>query len=144
MLDAALIIALLACVWLGGVLAISFLEAPLKFTVAGVSRLAALSLGQVIFRAISRVERVLFALLLVGLWQAGWPTIGWPIVLGLILVAQQVWLLPRLDRDATAILAGRAAAGGRQRHRFYVAADCLKAAALVGLTWSIVRDLGHR
>ena len=41
----------LACVWLGMVLAISFLEAPLKFRAPGVTLALGLSIGRVVYGA---------------------------------------------------------------------------------------------
>jgi hypothetical protein len=51
--------------WLGFVLATSFLKAPPKFRSSGVSRLQALSVGRVVFRALSLIESV-FLLILIG------------------------------------------------------------------------------
>ena len=47
-----------ALLWLGFVLAISFMEAPLKFRAPGVSRSQALAVGQVVFRALNLVESI--------------------------------------------------------------------------------------
>lgn len=50
--------------WLGMVLAISFLEAPLKFGAPGVTVRIGLGIGRRVFRALNAVETVLAAALL--------------------------------------------------------------------------------
>ena len=46
-------------VWLGLVVAISFIEAPLKFRAPGVSLPIGLGVGRLVFRALNAVEAVL-------------------------------------------------------------------------------------
>lgn len=132
---------LLPAVWLGFVLAISFMEAPLKFRAPGVSRDAALSIGRLVFQALARVELTLWLLEALSLWAAGWPGGAhvWFTVLTLLLSLQQGWLLPRLDRRATAVLAGHPVAPSRL-HVLYVGAECAKVLALPALCWSLGRS----
>ena len=59
-------------VWLGMVLAISFLEAPLKFRAPNVTLQIGLGIGRLVFRALNTVE-VGFALVIVAIVAAG-PT----------------------------------------------------------------------
>ena len=54
------------CVWLGMVLAISFLEAPLRFRAAGVTLALGLGIGRLVFAALNRVEAVLAITVLVA------------------------------------------------------------------------------
>ena len=51
--------AAIAFTWLGMVLAISFLEAPLKFRAPGVTLPLGLGIGRIVFRALNLVEAVL-------------------------------------------------------------------------------------
>ncbi len=46
-------------VWLGMVLAISFIEAPLKFRAPGVTLQIGLGIGRLVFRALNGVELLL-------------------------------------------------------------------------------------
>lgn len=46
-------------VWLGMVVAISFLEAPLKFRAPGITLLLGLGIGRLVFRALNAAEIVL-------------------------------------------------------------------------------------
>lgn len=55
--------AAVAFVWLGMVLAISFLEAPLKFRAPDVTLRIGLWIGRLVFRALNAVE-VVFALVI--------------------------------------------------------------------------------
>ena len=58
-------------VWLGMVLAISFLEAPLKFRAPNVTLQIGLGIGRLVFRALNTVEVVLaIVILLTSPWQA--------------------------------------------------------------------------
>jgi hypothetical protein len=79
-----------ACVWLGMVLAISFLEAPLKFRAPGVTLALGLGIGRVVFAALNRVEVVLGAAVLLAAalgpqWSRprqspsprSWPSSSW-------------------------------------------------------------------
>jgi hypothetical protein len=58
--------------WLGMVLAISFLEAPLKFRAPGVTLPIGLGIGRLVFRALNTVE-VGFALVVLAIVATG-PT----------------------------------------------------------------------
>ena len=54
-------------VWLGMVLAISFLEAPLKFRAPGVTLQIGLGIGRLVFRALNACELVLAVTVAVAL-----------------------------------------------------------------------------
>jgi hypothetical protein len=56
-----------AFVWLGMVLAISFLETPLKFRAPGITLPLGLGIGRLVFRALNTVEVVLAAALITAL-----------------------------------------------------------------------------
>jgi hypothetical protein len=140
---AYLVAVLVPVLWLGFVLAISFMEAPLKFRAPHTSRLAALSIGQVVFRALTRVELALLAVLIAALAVAAWPAgaRAWLYTLAGVVAVQQLWLLPRLDRRVTAVLAGRDVPPDPLVHRLYAAAEGLKLVLLPGLCWSLARYL---
>lgn len=138
--DAMRAVALLVpALWLGFVLGISFMEAPLKFRAPGVTREVALSIGRVVFRALARVELALLALEIAALWAIGWPAppLGWLAALAAVVVLQQAWLLPALDRRAAAVVEGRAVQG-RALHHFYVAGECAKVVLLPAVSWSLI------
>src|SRR3546814_4917970 len=64
-------------VWLGMVLAISFIEAPLKFRAPGVTIPLGLGIGRLVFRALNSVELLLAAGIVVCLVVAEARTSVW-------------------------------------------------------------------
>jgi hypothetical protein len=121
-------------VWLGMVLAISFLEAPLKFRAPGVTVPLGLGIGRIVFRWLNRAEVVLLAVVVVFVVLAGAP-VGL-LVPGLALVvvlgAQLGLLRPRLNRRSDRVLAGEDVPRSRE-HLGYVAAEVVKVVLLLVL-----------
>ena len=119
-------------VWLGMVLAISFLEAPLKFRAPNVTLQIGLGIGRLVFRALNTVE-VCFALVVLAIAVAGPASPG--IVAAIAVAAgalalQLIAVRPRLTRRSDAVLAG--SDGPRSRaHYVYVAFEVVKVIALV-------------
>ncbi|OCB30560.1 hypothetical protein A5675_02425 [Mycobacterium malmoense] len=118
-------------VWLGMVLAISFLEAPLKFRAPNVTLQIGLGIGRLVFRALNTVE-VCFALLVVAIVVAGPAPVG---ITAAIFVAagalalQLIAVRPRLTRRSDSVLAG--SDGPRSRaHYVYVGFEVVKVVAL--------------
>jgi hypothetical protein len=125
-----------AFTWLGMVLAISFLEAPLKFRAPGVTVRLGLGIGRIVFAALNRVELVL--LLVVGIALAVGPRSAAPVGLALALAAllgvQVAVLRPALRRRTDQVLAGEDADVPRSRHHLlYVALEIVKVVVLAAL-----------
>lgn len=121
-----------AWLWLGMVLAISFVEAPLKFRVPGLDLRTGLAIGRLVFRALNAVETVL-ALVLVLCLVLGGPssltTVG-SVTAVVVLAVQLLGVRPLLNRRSDAVLAGHE--GPRSHaHLWYVGLETLKVAALV-------------
>lgn len=122
-------------IWLGMVLAISFLEAPLKFRAPGVTIQLGLGIGRLVFRALNVCEVVLAAIAVVAL-IVGEPSAG-VIVAFLVaigaLTIQVVGVRPALTRRSDAVLAdgAQAAAGRSQAHYIYVVFEVVKVVALL-------------
>ena len=118
-------------VWLGMVLAISFLETPLKFRAPGITVPLGLGIGRLVFRALAVVELVLAGVLTGALVLGDRTTavIVLASVLWAVLVVQVAVLLPRLDRRARLILAGGSPTRSRL-HLAYVALDGIKVVLL--------------
>ena len=118
-------------VWLGMVLAISFLEAPLKFRAPHVTLQIGLGIGRLVFRVLNTVE-VVFAIVLVVIATVSPPPVR---VAGALAVAvaalalQLFAVLPRLNRRSDMVLAGRTAPRSRA-HYVYVGLEVIKALAL--------------
>ncbi|MFE9450850.1 hypothetical protein [Streptomyces sp. NPDC006739] len=121
-------------VWLGMVLAISFLETPLKFRAPEVTLRVGLGIGRLVFRALNRVEAALAAALVVAV-AAGDPPVPVAVLTGLaaVLLAVQIAVVrPVLNRRSDRVLAGEE--GGRSRaHLLYVAFEVAKAGVLLAL-----------
>ena len=118
-------------VWLGMVLAVSFLEAPLKFRAPGVTLPIGLGIGRLVFRALNSAESFLAVGILTGL-AVGHPPIGVIVasaVVFIALVAQLLGVRPRLARRSDAVLAGQNAPRSRA-HYAYVGLEVVKVIAL--------------
>jgi len=119
-------------VWLGMVLAISFLEAPLKFRAPNVTLQIGLGIGRVVFRALNTVEACL-ALLIAAIALAGPTPLMAVVSLSAAIAALAVQLIavrPLLKRRSDAVLAG--AGGPRSRaHYAYVGLEVVKVVALL-------------
>ena len=119
--------------WLGMVLAISFLEAPLKFRAPGVTVALGLGIGRLVFRALNRVELVLLLLAVVGVAVAPRPTlVGIVAGLGVLLGVQLCAVRPALNRRSDRVLAGEELPRSRG-HLVYIASEVVKVALLVAL-----------
>ena len=119
-------------VWLGMVLAISFLEAPLKFRAPNVTLQIGLGIGRLVFRALNTVE-VAFALVIVAIVVSG-PTAPRIVVAFAVAIAalaiQLIAVRPRLTRRSDEVLAG--SEGPRSRvHYVYVGLEAVKTVALL-------------
>lgn len=126
-------------VWLGMVLAISFLETPLKFRAPGVTTPIGLGIGRLVFRALNRSEAVL-ALAVIGAVLAGGAplaVIALTAVAAALLTIQITLIRPRLSRRTSQILAGANLSRSRT-HLCYVAAEAVKVIALAGLGISLL------
>ncbi|MFD6097798.1 hypothetical protein ACFVWN_15765 [Nocardiopsis flavescens] len=115
-------------VWLGMVLAVSFLEAPLKFRAPGVTVRVGLGIGRLVFRALNGVEAV-FAAVLVAVALLGAVPVPALAAAG-VLAVQLLAVRPGLNRRSDAVLAGEEAPRSRA-HLVYVVLEVLKAAALL-------------
>ena len=118
-------------VWLGMVLAISFLEAPLKFRAPGVTLPIGLGIGRLVFRALNSTEAVLAVGILIGLAMGHSPV---PVIVASAIVfaalaAQLLVVRPQLARRSDAVLAGQIAPRSRA-HYAYVALEVVKVIAL--------------
>ncbi|KOG70859.1 hypothetical protein ABZT16_19030 [Streptomyces flaveolus] len=121
-------------VWLGMVLAISFLEAPLKFRAPGVTIPVGLGIGRLVFRALNAVEAVLAVVvaLAVALGDAPAAVIALTAAVAALLLAQLAVVRPLLNRRSDRVLAGEELPRSRS-HLWYVALEVLKAGTLVAL-----------
>jgi hypothetical protein len=118
-------------VWLGMVLAISFLEAPLKFRAPDVTLQIGLGIGRLVFRALNVVEVVLAIVILVTT-LASPPSAATAAALAVAFGALAVQIgavRPQLNRRTEQVLAGLDAPRSRG-HYIYIGLEAIKALAL--------------
>ena len=135
----------LALVWAGLVLGVSFVATPAKFQAPSLPLPIALDVGRHTFKTFGRVEMALAALL--GLRAAtSPPRRRLALVSGLIVLAQALWLWPRLDARTQKIIDGDAASTSSNLHLVYVACEGAKLATLLALGMASARpgSLRHR
>ncbi|GAC58355.1 hypothetical protein GOHSU_37_00510 [Gordonia hirsuta DSM 44140 = NBRC 16056] len=126
----------LVFLWLGMVLAISFLEAPLKFTAPGITLPLGLGIGRLVFRALNAAESVLAAtVVILAVLADDWPRAAtWALLVAIAALAcQLVGVRPALARRTDAVLADPANVPTQRStaHLFYVALELVKVAGLL-------------
>lgn len=124
----------IAFLWLGMVLAISFVETPLKFRAPGVTIPIGLGIGRIVFRALNTIEGILAAALvatvLVG--HAGIAVTVAATVVVVLLIGQVSAVRPSLNQRSNEVLTESDRRDSRSRaHVVYVTLEVLK---VVGLT----------
>ena len=122
-------------VWLGMVLAISFIEAPIKFRAPGVTIPLGLGIGRLVFRALNSCEIVLAVCLVLGSFAAAASEVARISVVTAVtvLVLQLLAVRPALTRRTDAVLADPDAVEGPESnaHLWYIGLEVVKLLALV-------------
>ncbi len=124
-----LIILLIIGTWLGMLLGISFLEAPLKFRAPNITLPLGLGIGKLVFSALNKVE-ITFSLIF-GAWliyhfkNLTSVVLAVGVLLILIIAIQSIWLIPVLNARADDIIAGLEVAS-TNHHLYYVILEGLK------------------
>lgn len=126
----------LTFVWLGMVLAISFLEAPLKFRAPGVTLQIGLGIGRLVFRALNTAEVVLGVAVAGAALCGGAPGQAMTAVAiaVLALIIQLALIRPQLTKRSDMVLA--AGPGGEppsrsRAHYAYVGLEVVKVVSLI-------------
>ncbi|WP_396836808.1 hypothetical protein [Mycobacterium sp. ITM-2016-00318] len=115
------------------VLAISFIEAPLKFRAPGVTLQVGLGIGRLVFRALNGVE-LLLAAGTVAAFIGRPPSVSGAMVAAAVavtaLLVQVLLVRPHLTKRSDTVLAGEE--GPRSRAHFvYIGFELVKVAALL-------------
>jgi hypothetical protein len=118
--------------WLGMVLAISFVEAPLKFRAPGVTLRIGLGIGRLVFRALNVFEYVFAIVIAFALFTQETPATLNAVLCVAVgsLLAQTILVRPLLTRRTAAVHDG-AADRRSSAHFAYVALELVKVVALV-------------
>ena len=96
--------------WAGIVIGVSFVATPAKFLASSLSLAEALDVGRHTFRVLSRLDlsMAIVASALCWFTRAKLPTISGLAAIWLVIMVEQLWLLPLLDNRVTMHLAGSA------------------------------------
>ncbi len=128
-------------VWFGMIGAISFMEAPLKFTAPNITLALGLGIGRIVFQTLNKIEIVLALLMLVSLF-ANRPKNKFPVyafgAILLLLILETFWLLPVLDARAEIIIGGNVPPESIL-HFVYIAFDAAKFLLLFALGVSLIK-----
>ena len=128
-------------IWFGAVGAISFMEAPLKFTAPNITIPLGLGIGMIVFHTLNKIEIVLCVLLALSFFAAR-PRGKFPLaafsIIALVLIIQTFVLFPMLDERAIEVINGTAAPGSRL-HIVYIVSDSIKVLLLLILGFVLAR-----
>jgi len=129
-----LFILLVLGIWIGMLLGISFLEAPLKFRAPNVTLPIGLGIGRLVFSALNKIE-IIFSILLISWLYFNAKNLEFvPLLLimliPLLLAIQTFWLLSVLDIRAELQISGHEIVKS-YHHLYYVVIEVLKVGLLI-------------
>jgi hypothetical protein len=127
--------AVIALIWLGMLIGVSFIATPAKFAVRELTRPVALQVGRATFSVFTRIEWTTAAALLFAC-ALDWRTRPLALVLTLCVaacvLAQATWLLPVLGLRVATIASGEEPRPSTH-HRVYAALEAAKAGMLAAV-----------
>ena len=135
---------LLPAFLIGAIVAISFLEAPLKFQAPGITIPLGLGIGRLVFTALNILTAVGLAVLTLANLRrprAGRPALGLVGATWAVYLVEVAVIRPVLNRRSDLVIAGSEAPGTDWAHYAYIAADVAVLALLVALDVVTVRDI---
>lgn len=126
-----------ALVWMGMLLGVSFLATPVKFLAPSLTLPVALDVGRQTFGTFSIVEVLASLAVLTAAVLSGGKQLNTVVaaLIGCLVAAQFLWLLPALDARVDIILQGRTPEESGL-HNLYIAMDTAKLLLLAMLAWS--------
>lgn len=127
--------------WIGVIVAISFIEAPLKFLAPDVTLPIGLGIGRLVFTAVNIVSfAILIVLTLVSLRPRPSRATVWILAgIWVVLIIQVFLIRPPLNSRTDAVLAG-AMPGESPFHYLYIAADVALLVLLIAYLVVVVRN----
>lgn len=127
------IVTVICFIWIGMVLAISFMEAWLKFRAPGINLTLGLGIGKIVFAALSKIELFFASLLVIflilnkeNLLQNTLVTIGF---IALILLVQLILIMPKLNERADKLIANQKI-NPSKAHFYYIVLEVFKLVSL--------------
>lgn len=115
-------------IWFGAIGAISFMEAPLKFTAPNITLALGLGIGRIVFQTLNKIEIVLAIVLIISVFMQrpkGQSWIYFLSIASVLLLLETVWLLPALDERAIKVISGNAPPFSNV-HIVYIVFDAIK------------------
>ena len=133
---------LVPALWLGLIIGISLIEAPLKFQAPGITIPLGLGIGRLVFGVMNIVEAVFAFVLLVAMWGSRPPKTQWLLGLAVtaVLAAKALIIRPVMQSTTDAVIEG-SSQGGSSLHYLYIAADGILIVLLVWLLVASARTL---
>ena len=121
-----------AIFWLGFFMAISFMEAPLKFTAPGLNMAEGLQIGKIIFKSLNTCEWAFLLIIFITCIVKKTTRKGFYLItaISVIMVVETFWLLPVLDNNADLIII-RLPVTSHSTHWFYVVFEIIKVPVLL-------------
>jgi hypothetical protein len=134
----------ISLLWLGFFGAISFMEAPVKFTAPSLTLAVGLDVGRHVFAALNKVEIGFAALLALAMLstQVNTRTKRLFLIPLSILLTQTFWLLPALDARALVYISGQTPPPS-SLHLIYIIAEGVKLLSLALLACSQLKDFSR-
>jgi len=130
-----------ALIWIGFTGAISFMEAWIKFKAPGVTLPIGLGIGRLVFRALNKVEWSLTLIIVIAFIAQFITTNNKNLhaiidlcftfyLILIILLLETFWVLPKLDKRASTIIAGNSLTPS-VFHYYFIGAECIKIGLLI-------------
>ena len=139
-LSNARVASMIAAIYMGLILGVSFFAAPIKFMAKGVEQEQLLAVGKVSFQAFTWVEFVAFTLLVVSTFGVRTNKVVLSMfLLFSLLIIQKFAVLPILDAELDRTAAGEIVEGSNL-HSAYVAIECIKLLVLFYLALMLGND----
>lgn len=134
---------LLPAFLLGAIIAISFLEAPLKFLAPGVTIPIGLGIGRLVFTALNVLVGVVLLVLTVVTVRAraGRAAPGILAAIWVVYLVEVAVIRPVLNQRSDLVIAGAETPGTNWAHYAYIAAEVTIVGLLVALTLVTVRSV---
>ncbi|GAB2903296.1 hypothetical protein [Neomicrococcus lactis] len=132
----------LPALWLGLIVGISLIEAPLKFTAPGITIPLGLGIGRLVFGAMNIVEIVILAAWFFATFGRGLASSYQRMVsaAAAVLLVKVAWIRPQLNHETDLVLSG-ASQGGSLWHYAYIACDGALILLLIAALWAGIRAL---
>ena len=129
-------------IWLGLIIAIDLIEAPLKFQAPGITIPLGLGIGRLVFTAMNIAEGALALILIAAVVTTRHIRPAWTLLATIagLLIVKVALVRPLLNARTEAVLAGTAEAGSSV-HVIYIALDAALFCALAAFTWVQARAL---